>query len=479
MSEYSWSQRLDQRARVIDSLLCVGLDPHTADLPEASAEAALEYCRRLVHATRDLAVVYKPNAAFFEVFGADGWTALRILVAEAGEFAPVVVDAKRGDIDSTAQAYATALFDTLGADAVTVSPWLGRDSLQPWLDRPGKGAFVLSRTSNPGAADLQVPCQLGDDAAWGPAFLRVAQMTRPWHTTSLGLVVGATAPKDLARVRQAAPEAWLLAPGVGTQGAELGAALAAGLRSDGLGLLINVSRSLARASDPRSYAEFLVGEMRQARLAPRTVHEPDLAAVYRHADLARGLVELGCVQFGQFTLKSGLKSPFYLDLRRLASDPRLLRLAAGAYLDVLRDVKGERIAALPYAALPLGAAVAVLGGRSLIYPRREVKDYGTGHAVEGLFLPGETAIILDDLATTGSSKFEAAAKLEAAGLQVRDVVVLIDRGSGAAAELANRGLQLHAALHLPALLQFWRAEGLVDAAHAAEIQAYLAGPPAA
>ncbi len=475
MSELSWSERLDNRARAIDSLLCVGLDPHTADLPEPSAEAALAYCRRLVDATRDLAVVYKPNTAFFEVFGADGWTALRILVAEAGEHAPVVVDAKRGDIDSTAQAYATAMFDTLGADAVTVSPWLGRDSLEPWLTRPGKGVFVLCRTSNSGAADLQLPCQLGDTGAWGPAYLRVARMTQAWHGSSVGLVVGATAPADLAKVRQAAPDAWLLAPGVGTQGAELGAALVAGLRSDGLGLLINVSRSLGRAADPRSYAEYLVGEMRQARSAPPLQRDPELAAVYRHAELARGLVELGCVKFGDFTLKSGLKSPFYLDLRRLASDPRLLRLAANAYLDVLQGLPGERIAALPYAGLPLGAAVAVMGGRSLIYPRREVKDYGTGHAVEGLYVPGETAIMLDDLATTGASKFEAAAKLQDAGLQVRDVVVLVDRGSGAADELAGRGLVLHAAFRLPALLRFWRAEGLVDAAHAAEIQAYLAG----
>lgn len=465
-------QRLERRARATGSLLCVGLDPHIADLREPTADAALEHCRHLVSETRGLALAYKPNAAFFEVFGAQGWAALAQLIADIGPDVPVILDAKRGDIDSTAAAYARATFDGLGADAVTVSPWMGLDSLTPWLQRPDRGVFALCRTSNAGASDLQTRWLIGSDGDGAPAWRRVVELTRPWHATHAGLVVGATAPEDLAAVRRAAPRAWLLVPGVGTQGGDLARVLRSGRRDDGLGLLINVSRSLARAPSPRDYAQDLVLQMAQVSQPP--LLDDDLAAVYRNAELARGLVRLGCVQFGEFTLKSGLQSPFYLDLRRLCSDPVLLRLTAAAYLECLQTIRGDRLAALPYAALPLGAAVAALSQWSLIYPRREAKDYGTGHLVEGLFAAGETAVILDDLATTGASKLEAAAKLAAVGLQVRDVVVLIDRGSGAGDELAAGGLALHAALKLPALVAFWQAEGLLDAEGAARIHSFLA-----
>ena len=247
----SFFSRLETRARQIGSLLCVGLDPHPADLAAPTAAAARDFCLRLIEATADVAAAFKPNAAFFEAFGPEGVAALRDVIAAVPDEVPVMLDAKRGDIASTAEAYARAAFETLGADAITLSPYLGRDSLEPFLADPARGVFLLCKTSNPGAGDLQ-DLRLADRIPAQRLFERVAELARGWNTNdNLGLVVGATHPEALAAVRRVAPELWILAPGVGAQGGDLAAALRAGLRADGLGLLVPVSRQISRAADPR------------------------------------------------------------------------------------------------------------------------------------------------------------------------------------------------------------------------------------
>jgi len=253
---------LEKRVSDCSSLLCVGLDPHLDDLPSPSAEAASAFCLDLVERTARYAAAFKPNAAFFEQFGAPGWTALKNVIAAVqeqslllGSLIPVILDAKRGDIASTAEAYARSAFATMGAHAITLSPYLGRDSVEPFLAVPEKGAFLLCKTSNPGAADLQ---DLLVDGTGEPLYLTVARLAQAWNTkNNVGLVVGATHPGALARVRQSAPEMWFLAPGVGTQGGDLEAALKAGLRRDGRGLLLPVSRAISRAADPGKAAAVL------------------------------------------------------------------------------------------------------------------------------------------------------------------------------------------------------------------------------
>jgi uridine monophosphate synthetase len=177
--------------------------------------------------------------------------------------------------------------------------------------------------------------------------------------------------------------------------------------------------------------------------------------------LADGLLEAGCIKFGEFTLKSGLKSPIYIDLRQIITYPRLLEQVGAAYLPILKELEFQRIAGLPYAAIPIATAISLAGNYPLIYPRKEAKEYGTKAGIEGEYHAGEKVVVIDDLATTGGSKFEAIEKLTAAGLKVRDVVVLIDRQSGAKEALQEAGFHLHAVLTITELLDYWEKTGRV------------------
>jgi orotate phosphoribosyltransferase len=185
------------------------------------------------------------------------------------------------------------------------------------------------------------------------------------------------------------------------------------------------------------------------------------------------LHSIGAVKFGAFKLKSGIISPFYLDLRVLVSHPLVLRDAARALAQVLAPLTFDRIAAIPYAALPIGTAVALEMNRPMIYPRREKKDYGTGRAIEGEFSAGETAVVIDDVITTGASKIEAIEPLVAAGLKVRDIIVLIDREQGGAAELESRGFQVLAALKIRGMMQALKEAGKVSEKEYDDVMRFL------
>jgi uridine monophosphate synthetase len=461
--------RLEARSRKINSLLCIGLDPHPADLESPTVQAVRGFCLRLIDATAEQAAAFKPNSAFFEAFGAPGIAVLKEIIAAIPEEIPVILDAKRGDIASTAQAYARAAFQELGASAITTSPYLGGDSLEPFLHDSQHGVFLLCKTSNPGSVDLQdltVSRPYGTDEG-EHLFEAVARLAVGWNVQgNLGLVVGATQPEALSRVRHLAPDLWILAPGIGAQGGELESALQAGLRADGLGLLLPVSRKISGATNPRQEALFLcqrINQIRQEIMGETRFTSPQTPVKPADHHLAHALLEAGCVRFGSFALKSGLQSPIYVDLRQLVSHPSLLAEVASAYVAVLKPLQFDRLAALPYAALPIGTAISLKTGWPMIYPRKESKEYGTRAEIEGGFVAGEQVVVIDDLTTTGGSKFEAIEKLKNGGLQARDVVVLIDRESGASQALAQQGYRLHAVFTLTQLLDIWEANGQVPA----------------
>ena len=191
------------------------------------------------------------------------------------------------------------------------------------------------------------------------------------------------------------------------------------------------------------------------------------------ASLADGLLSADCIKFGEFTLKSGLTSPIYIDLRRIISRPKLLAEIAQAYLPLISNLQFSRIAGLPYAAIPIATAISLAGNYPMIYPRKEAKSYGTKADIEGEYYAGETALVIDDLATTGGSKFEAIEKLTAVGLVVKDVVVLVDRQSGAKESLAQAGYSMHAVLTISQLLDHWEKTDKVEKDKIEETRKFL------
>jgi orotidine-5'-phosphate decarboxylase len=250
--------RLADRIASADSVLCVGLDPDPDRLPAPVADRDLPrwtFNRRIIDATAEHAAAFKPNAAFYE--DPDGWRALEETIAYAdGKGVPVILDAKRADIGNTARQYAK-LLDR--ADAITANPYMGEDSLQPFLDHPEAATFVLCRTSNPGGADLQ-SLELDDGDA---VYERVADLAADWSDRNVGLVVGATAPEELESIRERVPELPFLVPGVGAQGGDAEAAVEHGTASagpyEGVGL-VNSTRGIIFSYEDANVPEDRFGE---------------------------------------------------------------------------------------------------------------------------------------------------------------------------------------------------------------------------
>ena len=231
------------------SLLCVGLDPDTALMPKMDI---LDFNKAIVDATADLVCAYKPNLAFYEALGTEGLNALQKTVEYIPDFIPVIGDGKRGDIGNTAKAYAKALFEIFGFEAATVNPYLGHDSIQPFLEYKEKGIFILCRTSNPGSGDFQNLT----DAQGEPLYITVAKRAKQWDTYgNVGLVVGATYPEELKSIRQLCPKMPLLIPGIGAQGGDLVSTVRNGIDSRGEKAIIAVSRQILYASKEKNFDE--------------------------------------------------------------------------------------------------------------------------------------------------------------------------------------------------------------------------------
>lgn len=276
-------ERLRARREALGAPLCLGIDPHPDQLPEELPRSIVGievFARGIIEAAAEHAVAVKINVAFFEAFGADGWAALeRVRRGVPGEML-CILDAKRGDIGSTAERYATGLFGHLNADAVTLSPYLGEDAVTPFLEYPDRLVYLLARTSNPSAARLQ---ELPVDGE--PLHQRVAHWAAStWRDGRVGLVVGATAPHELAQLRKAVPGPSFLVPGVGTQGGDLVASVRACDGSWAPGV-ISVSRRLAGASrgaDWQRAAADVAGKLR-SRMLEAVLHSQASAAERIHS----------------------------------------------------------------------------------------------------------------------------------------------------------------------------------------------------
>jgi orotidine-5'-phosphate decarboxylase len=234
------------------SLVCVGLDTDPALIP--SGMNVLEFNKAIINATADFVCAYKPNIAFYEAQGEKGLVALHKTIEYVPQNIPVILDAKRGDIGNTAQSYAKAVFEQMGCDAVTVNPYLGFDSLEPFLNYKEKGVIIICRTSNKGGADFQaLPCQF--EGKTMPLYEVVALKASRWNTNrNLGLVVGATYPEELKNIRQANPDMPILIPGVGAQGGDLELSVRNGIDAHNRGIIINSSRGIIYAGKGADFA---------------------------------------------------------------------------------------------------------------------------------------------------------------------------------------------------------------------------------
>lgn len=451
---------LERRVVAVDSLLCVGVDPHIQDLPNPTIDGLVDFTTKLINQTQEYAAAYKFNIAFYEMFGGAGIEVLKAAIDSLKGNVPVIVDAKRGDISSTAEAYRKAIFEILGADAITVSPYLGKDSILPFIENPENGVFILCKTSNPGARDIQ---DLLIDVPGQPKmklYQKIASLAAELNVNrNIGLVIGATQIDALSIIREVYPEMWFLMPGIGAQGGDILAAVQTSVDAYGGKVLIPISRGISRAANPETAAREFTERINVVRRSGKIYRRMPKPAKNMVEDVAYGLMDAGCVKFGDFKLKSGLISPIYFDLRRLVGFPELLSKVADLYINLLEDLIFDHIAPIPYAALPIGTIISVKMGWSMLYPRKETKNYGTKASIEGVYQSGDSVVLLDDLITTGLSKMETIDKLNAASLNVKNIVVLIDRRSSNQQDL---GIPVRSIFSIEKLLGIYVENGLID-----------------
>lgn len=469
----SFFDKLEKRIKSAGTLLCTGLDPRIkGDDPYAELVSQNE---KLIKQTAEFTACYKPNIAFYEAYGEDGLRALKHILSIIPEDIPVLLDAKRGDIGATAEAYAKACFEDLKADSVTLNPYMGKTSAEPFLNYKEKGFFFLCRTSNPEAEKIQQMRTINGTES-DELYIEMAGQIISWSKNA-GLVVAGNDYEALAKIRDCYPDVWLLAPGIGAQGGKAEQAAFAGVRDDGLGLLPVVVRAIANADDPAAAAKEHRDVINDAvkKALERRKSEPlksGREAVLKD-NVLKGLIQTECFKTGSFTLKSGKISPFYVDLRKISSNINLLWNVASAYAGLIKDLKCDHIAGIPIAGLPLATATSMITGIPLIFPRMTMKEHGTGNKVEGNYKAGDRVVLLDDLITTGKSKIEAVEILKSAGLIVEDLVVLLERGAQGRKDMDAAGINLFSFAQVEDLLKYTLKQGLINQDKLNELLEYI------
>lgn len=252
---------LEKRVQDSSSLICIELNPHMSGLPSPSTASALDFCLDLVHQTAPYTAAFRLNPAYFETFGAEGWTMLKQVIdvihnesAQLGSTIPIILDARWNDVGSAAEAYVNSSFENLGVHCVTLNPYLGRDSIEPFIRNPEQGVFLLAKTSNAGSMDIQNALVLpsGSDSPM-PIYMYIAHLAQEWNVNNnIGIVVGAAHPKIMSMIRAGVTDLWFLSSGIDIQNRELELALKAGLRTDGSGMLIDISLGTEREIDQQA-----------------------------------------------------------------------------------------------------------------------------------------------------------------------------------------------------------------------------------
>ena len=480
------------------SLLITGLDPNPEMLRHWASNRGLggssllsqarAWCKSVIEATADHVCAYKPSLGFYQAMGSAGVELLLEVRELLPPDLPLIVDIKHGDLNSSS-AIAAYLFKTLHADAVTLNPLADQDIAAPFLLYPGKGVVINCHSSNPAARVLQH--HPNEDQ---PLYLELVKESQGWGTPDqLFLEVGTSDPEILKRVRQAAPERFVMLRSLWGEEGNLQRLLASGLNPSGDGLLLPLPQSLLNESDINGETEALKQRINQMRAGHLQQGQPTDAPstqcrIWPHAELpsqfAKGkkastnsmnadlkelvidLFDINCLLFGEFKQASGAVFNYYVDLRQIISDPALFHRVLDCYAEVLRRLCFNRIAGIPYGSLPTATGLSLQLHKPLIYPRKEVKAHGTRRLVEGEFREGETVAVVDDILITGGSVLEGIGKLTDSGLKVNDVVVFLDHGGSqnprAKQRLQQQGLNLHAVLTLEVISEVLEAAGRIS-----------------
>lgn len=443
------------------SLLVVSLDPNPEMIPtqycsgkdkdkDSIIEDLWDWLQFLITQTSDLVCAYKPTFGFYKSLGAPGLELLHKTLTAIPAHIPIIFDAKHGDLN-TSTIFAQTVFEQWQVDAITLTPYSGQDHIAPFLIYPGKAVFILCSTSNPGAIALQQY-----PSPESPLYLQVVKEAKNWGTPEqLGVEVGTTDANILARVRAVAPERIILARSIWAEGGgNLTDILAAGLNANGEGLLIPVPQEMLSSEKPALAIKPLRESINQARRqivqdgVTCDLWMPDVCFLEQHPyqDLILQLYDIGCILFGEFVQASGAVFPYYIDLRKIISNPQIFHQILNAYADILKNLSFDRIAGIPYGSLPTATGLSLHLNHPMIYPRKEVKAHGTRRVIEGHFEPGETVVVVDDILITGKSVMEGADKIKSAGLKVEDIVVFIDHEQGVKDRLKTNGYQAHSVL---------------------------------
>ena len=471
-SETRFTERLQERITHTQSLLFVGLDPNPEMLPtryrNRESSSLLNDLREWLHfvitETAELVCAYKPTLGFYMALGAPGIKLLQETIAAIPAHIPIILDAKHSDLN-TSTPFAQLLFEQWQVDAVTLSAYAGQDHVAPFLVHPGKAVFVLGCTANSSAGKLQDYPQLE------PFYLQVVKEAKTWGTPEqVGLEVGTTDPEVLRRIRTIAPERLILARSVWQEGANLGELLAAGLNTNGEGLLIPVPQDWLSQEHLKPMIEALREEVNQARAeklrdgSTCDLWISDVCTLnpHPHLDLILQLYDIGCILFGEFVQASGATLPYYVDLRKIISNPQIFHQILTAYAEILQDLSFDRIAGIPYGSLPTATGLALRLNYPMIFPRKEVKAHGTRRVIEGNFQPGDTIVVVDDILISGNSALEGAAKIKSVGLNVQDIVVFLDHEQGVKDRLREQGYRAHSVLTISEVTETLYQAGRID-----------------
>ena len=363
---------------------------------------------------------------------------------------PIILDAKHSDLN-TSTVFAQTIFQQWQVDAVTLTPYAGQDHAAPFLVYSDQAVFILAHTSNPQAEDIQhYPSE-------HPFYLKVIEAAQSWATPDqLYLEVGTTNPQILSNIRAIAPERTILLRSLWSNNENLASLMNIGLNNAGTGLLIPIPQDLLGNSNLNEEIETLnqqINHYRELKRDPAASCElwtPNVCLLTQHPyqDLILELFDIGCLLFGEYVQASGATFSYYIDLRKIISNPQVFNQVLAAYGDIVQTLEFDRIAGIPYGALPTATGLALNLQRPMIFPRKEVKAHGTRRLIEGNFNPGETAVVIDDILISGKSVMEGADKLKSAGLKVKDIVVFIDHEGGVKDRLANNGYCAHSVLNI-------------------------------